>query len=67
MPILYALADALLVYLRDNPLFRITIPHKTFAYMASSKPILAAEADWAESEAERIARHKHNVQSQFTD
>ena len=44
MSALYALADILLVHLRDEPLFRITIPHKTFAYMASGKPILAAVA-----------------------
>ncbi len=41
---LYALADVLLVNLKDDPLFRITIPHKIFAYMASGKPILAAVA-----------------------
>ena len=41
---LYALADVLLVHLKDDPLFRITIPHKIFAYMASGKPILAAVA-----------------------
>ena len=39
---LYALADALLVHLKDDPLFRITIPHKILAYLASGKPILAA-------------------------
>jgi colanic acid biosynthesis glycosyl transferase WcaI len=39
---LYALADVLLVHLRDEPLFRITVPHKIYAYMASGKPILAA-------------------------
>lgn len=44
MPTLYALADVLLVHLRNDPLFQITIPHKTFAYMASGKPILAAVA-----------------------
>jgi len=44
MPGLYALADALLIHLKDDPLFRITIPHKTFAYMASGKPVLAAMA-----------------------
>ena len=44
MPRLYALADVLLVHLRDNPLFRITIPHKTLAYLGSGKPILAAVA-----------------------
>lgn len=42
MPGLYALADVLLVHLRDDPLFRITIPHKILAYMASGKPVLAA-------------------------
>lgn len=42
MPALYALADVLLVHLVDAPSFRITIPHKIFAYMASGKPILAA-------------------------
>jgi colanic acid biosynthesis glycosyl transferase WcaI len=42
MPALYALADVLLVHLRDEPLFRITIPHKILSYMASGKPILAA-------------------------
>jgi glycosyltransferase involved in cell wall biosynthesis len=35
-----ALADALLVHLKDEPLFRITIPSKTQAYMAAGKPIL---------------------------
>jgi colanic acid biosynthesis glycosyl transferase WcaI len=39
---LYALADVLLIHLKDDPLFQITIPHKVFAYMASGKPILAA-------------------------
>ena len=42
MSALYALADVLLVHLKDNPLFRITIPHKTLTYLASGKPILAA-------------------------
>jgi glycosyltransferase involved in cell wall biosynthesis len=44
MPALYALSDVLLIHLRDEPLFRITIPHKTFAYMASNRPVLAAIA-----------------------
>ncbi len=42
MPRLFALADVLLVHLKDDPLFRITIPHKTYSYMASGKPVLAA-------------------------
>jgi glycosyltransferase involved in cell wall biosynthesis len=44
MPDLYALADILLVHLKDDPLFRITIPSKTLAYLASGKPIIAAAA-----------------------
>jgi glycosyltransferase involved in cell wall biosynthesis len=44
MPGLYALADVLVVHLRDDPLFRITIPHKILSYMGSGKPILAALA-----------------------
>ena len=35
-----ALADALLVHLKDDPLFRITIPSKTQAYLAAGRPIL---------------------------
>ena len=42
MPKFYALAAGLLVHLRDHPLFRITVPHKLFAYMAAGKPVLAA-------------------------
>jgi putative colanic acid biosynthesis glycosyltransferase WcaI len=42
MPELYALADVLLVHLKDDPLFRITIPHKTMTYMAAGKPVVAA-------------------------
>jgi glycosyltransferase involved in cell wall biosynthesis len=36
------LADVLLVHLKDDPLFEITIPSKTQAYMAFGKPILMA-------------------------
>ncbi|MHB8838264.1 MAG: glycosyltransferase family 4 protein [Gemmatimonadaceae bacterium] len=38
------LADLLLVHLRDDPLFRITIPSKTQAYMACGKPLVMAVA-----------------------
>ena len=38
----FAKADALLVHLRDDPLFAITIPSKTQAYLAAGKPILMA-------------------------
>lgn len=37
-------ADCLLVCLRDDPLFRITVPSKTQAYMAVGKPILMSVA-----------------------
>jgi colanic acid biosynthesis glycosyl transferase WcaI len=36
------LADVLLVHLKSHPLFSITIPSKTQAYMASGKPVLMA-------------------------
>jgi len=39
---IYALADVLLVHLKDDPLFRITIPSKTQAYLYSGKPIIMA-------------------------
>ncbi len=42
MPEFFAIADALLLNLSDDPLFEITIPHKIFAYLSSGKPILAA-------------------------
>lgn len=42
-------ADALLIHLRQDPLFRITIPSKTQAYMAVGKPLLmAVDGDAAE-------------------
>lgn len=34
-------ADVLLVHLKDDPLFRITIPSKTQSYLMNGKPILA--------------------------
>jgi colanic acid biosynthesis glycosyl transferase WcaI len=39
---LLAAADVLLVHLRNDPLFAITIPSKTQAYMAAGRPILMA-------------------------
>jgi len=35
-------ADALLVHLKNDPLFHVTIPSKTQAYMAAGRPILMA-------------------------
>lgn len=40
--ILLAAADALLVHLKKDPLFEITIPSKTQAYMCVGKPLLMA-------------------------
>jgi glycosyltransferase involved in cell wall biosynthesis len=49
MPDIFAVSDALLVNLRDDPLFRITIPSKTIAYLACGRPVLmAVEGDAAD-------------------
>ncbi|MCL4517077.1 MAG: glycosyltransferase family 4 protein [Firmicutes bacterium] len=40
MPALLAAADVCLVHLHKNPLGKITIPCKTYEYMAAGKPIL---------------------------
>ena len=39
---IFAMADALIVHLKDDPLFRITIPSKTQAYLHTGKPIIMA-------------------------
>jgi glycosyltransferase involved in cell wall biosynthesis len=39
-----AAADAVLLHLRDEPLFRITVPSKTQAYLAYGRPVVAAVA-----------------------
>lgn len=38
----FAMADVLLVHLKDDPLFRITIPSKTQTYLYIGKPIIMA-------------------------
>jgi glycosyltransferase involved in cell wall biosynthesis len=49
MPEIFAVSDVLLVHLQDRPLFRITIPSKTIAYMACGRPVLmAVEGDAAD-------------------
>jgi glycosyltransferase involved in cell wall biosynthesis len=40
MPSLYVCADVLMLHLRADPLFAITVPHKIFTYLAAGKPIL---------------------------
>jgi glycosyltransferase involved in cell wall biosynthesis len=42
MPLYYALGDVLLVHLKPDPLSDVSIPSKTFAYMASGRPVLMA-------------------------
>ena len=41
---IFAAADVLTMHLIDNPLFRITVPHKTQSYMAAGKPMLVGVA-----------------------
>lgn len=41
MPSFYASADALLVCLKGNPIFAMTVPGKVQTYMMAGKPILA--------------------------
>lgn len=46
---IFRMADALLVHLKDTPLFEMTIPSKTQAYLAAGRPIImAARGDAAE-------------------
>lgn len=44
MPGFFAHADAMLLSLADNPLFRLTVPAKLQAYMASGKPVIGVLA-----------------------
>ncbi|MEO6003565.1 MAG: glycosyltransferase family 4 protein [Opitutus sp.] len=50
---LCGLADGLLVHLRDEPLFRTTIPSKVQAYLATGKPLIAGVAGDARNLVER--------------
>jgi len=42
MPRFFALADALLVTLKKEPIFALTIPAKVQSYLASGKPVIAS-------------------------
>ena len=42
MPSFFSRADVMLVTLRKEPIFALTIPAKVQAYMASARPIIAA-------------------------
>jgi len=61
------LADVLLVHLRDDPLFKITIPSKTQAYLALGRPILMGvrgdTAELIEKAAAGITVEPENAQS----
>jgi len=49
IPGIFAVADVLLLHLKKCPLFAITIPSKTIAYLASGRPIIGGiEGDAAE-------------------
>jgi colanic acid biosynthesis glycosyl transferase WcaI len=41
MPSFYKHADAMLVILRDDPIFEMTIPGKVQSYLAAGKPVIA--------------------------
>ena len=42
MPNFFALSDVLLVTLKKEPIFALTIPSKVQSYLACAKPIIAA-------------------------
>jgi len=42
MPQFFAHADAMLVGLKDNDIFRLTVPYKIQCYMACGKPVIAS-------------------------
>jgi glycosyltransferase involved in cell wall biosynthesis len=44
MPAFFACADAMLVSLKDEPIFALTIPSKVQAYLACGKPVVASLA-----------------------
>jgi colanic acid biosynthesis glycosyl transferase WcaI len=60
-------ADALLVHLKDDPLFGITIPSKTQAYLYAGKPILMGvrgdAADLVKQAGSGIAFEPENLES----
>lgn len=43
MPRYFAISDVLLVHLHDEPIFEITLPAKTQAYLACGKPVIMAK------------------------
>ena len=55
MPRYFSLADAMLVTLKKEPIFALTVPAKVQSYLACSKPIIAA----LDGEGARIVKEAH--------
>ena len=53
MPRYFALADAMLVTLRRDPVFALTVPSKVQSYLACAKPIISA----ADGETARVVKN----------
>jgi len=49
----YNMADALILHLKQNDLFKITIPHKIISYLEAGKPIISAVSGEVNSIVER--------------
>ncbi len=61
---MYALSEMLLVHLKSDPMSRVSIPSKTFSYMAAGRPLLMA----VEGESgEIIQSHRCGVAIQPSD
>lgn len=56
MPEFFAHADAMLVGLKDNAIFRLTVPYKVQCYMACGRPIIAS----LNGEGARIIEHSQS-------
>ncbi|MDP3771521.1 MAG: hypothetical protein Q8R16_04425 [bacterium] len=52
----FALADVLLVTLKRNPIFSLTMPGKIQSYLACAKPIIAAVDGEGAASLRRLAR-----------
>jgi colanic acid biosynthesis glycosyl transferase WcaI len=42
MPAFYALADAMIISLKDTEIFRMTVPYKLQTYMSAGKPVIGS-------------------------
>jgi glycosyltransferase involved in cell wall biosynthesis len=55
---MYALCDLLLVHLKPNAMSKVSIPSKTFGYMASGRPVLMAVAGEA---SDLVRKHSYGI------